>query len=148
MDIDDTEAGARFQEEGLEVLDEAEALELAGTAPIGRVVYSRFALPAVHLVNFALDGQDVVFRTRKGAKFGAAVADTVVAFEIDRIDEATRCGWTVTLTGRSRLITDPHEIERLAALNIEPWAPGPRDHYIRVITRMITGRRIRPQVSG
>lgn len=146
MDVDGTEAKTFLHEEGLEVLDEAEALELVRTVPIGRVVYSRFALPAVHVVNFALDGRDVVFRTRKGAKFGAAVADTVVAFEVDRIDEATHSGWTVTLTGRSRLVTDPHVIEQLAALGIEPWAPGDRDHYIRIRTQIVAGRRIRPRV--
>jgi uncharacterized protein len=128
--------------EGIEVLGEDEALALAATVSVGRVAYSRFALPAVHVVNFALDGPDVIFRTRKGAKFGAAVADTVVAFEVDRIDEATHTGWTVTLVGRSRPVTDPAELGRLAALGVAPWAPGLRDQCIRISTKMIAGRRI------
>ena len=141
--IEETEATLPLLE-GVEVLGEAEALALAATVPIGRVAYSRYALPAVHVVNFALDGRDVIFRTRKGAKFGAAVADTVIAFEVDRIDEATHSGWTVTLTGRSRLVTAKAEQERLAMLGITPWAQGDRDWYIRIVTQKVTGRRIGP----
>jgi nitroimidazol reductase NimA-like FMN-containing flavoprotein (pyridoxamine 5'-phosphate oxidase superfamily) len=127
----------------IEYLTEDEALKLAAEVPVGRVVYSRFAMPAIHLVNFKLDGKDVVFKTRKGAKFAAAVADTVVAFEVDRVDEDTRSGWTVTLTGRSKLVTSPAEQQRLAALGVEPWLPD-REYFIRVQTQLIAGRRIRP----
>jgi len=126
----------------MERFSEAEALDLAATVPVGRIVYSRFALPAVHVVNFQLDGRDVVFRTRKGSMFAAGVADTVVAFEVDRIDEDARTGWSVTFLGRAKLITDPTEQERLSKLGIEPWAPGDRNHFIKVTTQTIAGRRI------
>ena len=128
----------------IEYLGRDEALELAATATVGRVVYSRYAMPAVHLVNFKLDGEDVVFKTRKGAKFGAAVADTVVAFEVDQVDDATHSGWTVTLTGRSSLVTGPAEKERLAGLGIDTWLPD-REYFIRVRTQVVAGRRIQPR---
>jgi nitroimidazol reductase NimA-like FMN-containing flavoprotein (pyridoxamine 5'-phosphate oxidase superfamily) len=147
MDTPDTEATLPILD-GVEVLSEAEALALAATVPIGRVAYSRFAMPAVHVVNFVLDGRDVVFRTRKGAKFSAAVADTVVAFEVDRIDEETHSGWTVTLLGRSRLVTSKPELERLATLGVSPWAPAGRDYYVKIFTQSVTGRRIRPARSA
>jgi uncharacterized protein len=131
------------RDETIEYLTEGEALRLAATVPVGRVVYSRYAMPAVHLVNFRLDGRDVVFKTRKGAKFAAAVADTVVAFEVDRIDEAGRSGWTVTLTGRSSVVTRPEEVARLEKLDVDPWISG-REHYVRVQTGTITGRRVGP----
>jgi len=130
-------------DEAIEYLAEAEALRLAGTVSLGRVVYSRYAMPAVHLVNFRLDGKDVVFKTRRGAKFAAAVADTVVAFEVDLIDEATRTGWSVTLTGRSTLVTSPAEQERLAGLGVDSWIPD-REHFVKVRTQVVAGRRIRP----
>jgi len=131
------------RDETIEYLTEGEALKLAATVPVGRVVYSRYAMPAVHLVNFRLDGRDVVFKTRKGAKFAAAVADTVVAFEVDRIDEAGRSGWTVTLTGRSSVVTRPEEVARLEELDVDPWIPE-REHYVRVRTGTVTGRRVGP----
>lgn len=134
----------RMTDTAIEYLTEDEALALAATVPIGRVVYSRYAMPAVHLVNFKLDGKDVIFKTRKGAKFGAAVADTVIAFEVDELDAATRSGWTVTLTGRSRLVTRPEEKRRLEELGVDPWVSD-RDFYIRVKVEKIAGRRIKPQ---
>jgi hypothetical protein len=135
------------RDEAIEYLTEGEALRLAATVPVGRVVYSRYAMPAVHLVNFRLDGRDVVFKTRKGAKFAAAVADTVVAFEVDQVDEDSRTGWTVTLTGRSSPVTRPEEIARLNWLGIDPWVPD-REYYVRIRTGTVTGRRITPPRSA
>ena len=129
-------------EQRMERFTEAEALSLAATVPIGRIVYSRYALPAVFIVNFKLDGRDPVFRTRKGSMFGAAVAETVVAFEVDRIDEVAHDGWYVTLLGRAKLITSPAELARLALLDVDPWAAGARDHYVKVVTEKVIGRRI------
>lgn len=129
-------------EQRMQHFSEAEALALAATAPVGRVVYSRYALPAVFVVNFKLDGRDPVFRTRKGPMFGAAVANTVVAFEVDHIDETAKDGWMVTFLGRATLITDPAEQTRMADLDIHPWAPGARDHYVKIVTEKIIGRRI------
>lgn len=129
-------------EQRMEHFSEAEALDLVATVPVGRIVFSRFALPAVHVVNFKLDGRDVVFRTRKGSMFAAGVADIVVAFEVDRIDEEARTGWTVTFLGRAKLVTDAGEKERLAQLGIEPWAPGERNYFIKITTQNVVGRRI------
>lgn len=123
-------------------ITEAEALGLAATVPVGRIVYSRYALPAVFVVNFELDGRDPVFRTRKGSMFGAALAETVVVFEVDRIDEQAHDGWYVTFLGRAKLITDQAEQSRLAGLGIDPWAPGERDHFVKIVTERIVGRRI------
>jgi hypothetical protein len=129
-------------EQRMERFSEAEALGLVATVPVGRIVYSRYALPAVFIVNFKLDGRDVVFRTRKGSMFGAAVAGTVVAFEVDRIDEQARDGWFVTFLGRAKLITDPAEQDRLAGLGVDPWAPGERNFFIKIVTETVIGRRI------
>ncbi|MEY9931822.1 hypothetical protein ABH926_006471 [Catenulispora sp. GP43] len=57
----------------MEHFSEVEALALASTVPVGRIVHSRYALPAVFVVNFKLDGRDVVLRTRKGPLSGAGV---------------------------------------------------------------------------
>lgn len=132
----------------IQYLTEDEALVLAATAPVGRVVYTRDAIPAAHLVNFKLDGKDVIFKTRKGAKFAAVLADALIAFEVDEIDPATRSGWTVTLTGRSRMVTEPEEQERLLELDVDPWLPG-REYFVRVMTAAVTGRRVSPdQLHG
>ena len=97
----------------LRQLSMAECLQLMATVPVGRVIYTRRALPAVELVNFALDQGDIVIRTDRSGKLAAAARGAVVAFETDCLDAARQVGWSVTAIGPSREVTDPEEIGRL-----------------------------------
>ena len=124
----------------LEQLSRDECLRLMASVPVGRVIYTRRALPAVELVNFALDQGDIVLRTDGGGKLAAAVRGAVVAFEADCLDQAHRAGWSVTAIGPSREITDPAEIARLQAIGLSSWAPGKREHFIRIMPEILTGR--------
>ncbi|MEU1392243.1 MULTISPECIES: pyridoxamine 5'-phosphate oxidase family protein [unclassified Nonomuraea] len=127
---------------GLQVLSREECLRLLSSTPIGRIVFTDRALPAVQPVNFCLDGERVVIRTSIGSKLAAATRHAVVAFEADEFDPAMRTGWSVTAVGHARAVTDPAEMARLAALPLSPWAPGSRDHYIVVDAEQVSGRRI------
>ncbi|SDM82113.1 pyridoxamine 5'-phosphate oxidase family protein [Nonomuraea jiangxiensis] len=127
---------------GLQVLGRQECLDLLSTAPIGRIVFTDRALPAVQPVNFHLDGHFIVIRTSIGSKLAAATRHAVVAFEADEFDPESRTGWSVTAVGRSRAATDPAEIDRLAALPLAAWAPGDRGHYVVVEAEQVSGRRL------
>jgi nitroimidazol reductase NimA-like FMN-containing flavoprotein (pyridoxamine 5'-phosphate oxidase superfamily) len=127
---------------GLQVLSREECLGLLSTAPIGRIVFTEHALPAVQPVNFHLDGRSIVIRTSIGSKLATATRHAVVAFEADEFDSELRTGWSVTAVGQARAVTDPAEIHRLAALPLTTWAPGTRDHYIVVDAAQVSGRRI------
>ncbi|MEV6034165.1 pyridoxamine 5'-phosphate oxidase family protein [Nonomuraea sp. NPDC052116] len=129
---------------GLQVLSREECLGLLSTTPIGRIVFTEHALPAVQPVNFHLDGRSIVIRTSIGSKLAAATRHAVVAFEADEFDSELRTGWSVTAVGQARAVTDPDEIHRLAALPLTTWAPGNRDHYIVVDAQELSGRRITP----
>ncbi|HEY9522723.1 MAG TPA: pyridoxamine 5'-phosphate oxidase family protein [Thermopolyspora sp.] len=128
---------------GLQVLSRAECVELLGSVPIGRIVFTDRALPAVQPVNFVLDGDTVVIRTSVGSKLAAVIRNSVVAFEADEFDTVGRTGWSVTTVGHARAVTDPDEIARLADLPLAPWAPGSRDHFIVLPLEQISGRRVR-----
>src|SRR5690606_37721252 len=84
--------GMKLDSAGLQVLSPAECVELLATTPIGRVVFTDHALPAVQPVNFVLDGMTVVMRTTAGSKLAVAARNTVVAFETDEFDPVTRTG--------------------------------------------------------
>ena len=129
----------------LEHLSRDECLRLMGSVPVGRIVYTRQALPAVELVNFALDNGDIVIRTDAGGKLAAATRGAVVAFEADSVDIDTHSGWSVTVVGYSRAVVDPEEVRHLEQLDLVPWAPGERDHFIRISPTIMTGRRIGAQ---
>ena len=73
--------GMDFNGTTLEQLSRTECLRLVGQVPLGRIVYTRQALPAVELVNFTLDDGDIVIRTDASGKLAAATRGAVVAFE-------------------------------------------------------------------
>jgi hypothetical protein len=134
----------------LEHLSRGECMRLVGSVPLGRIVYTRQALPAVELVNFALHDGDIVIRTDSSGKLAAATRGAVVAFEADSVDVAAHAGWSVTVVGYSRAVTDSEEILRLELTGLEPWAPEKRDHFIRISPSIVNGRRIgaQPLVRG
>ena len=102
----------------LEQLSRDECLRLMASVSVGRIVYTRRALPAVELVNFALDHGDIIIRTESGGKLAAATQHSVVAFEADRLDADQQAGWSVTAVGQSQEVTDPAEIGRLQKIGL------------------------------
>jgi uncharacterized protein len=126
----------------LRQLTRDQCLRLLGSVPVGRIVYTRQALPAVELVNFAMDHGDIIIRTDASGKLAAATRGAVVAFEADSVDDAGHTGWSVTIVGQSQAVTDGAEIGRLEQIQLTPWAPGKRDHFIRITPTIVNGRRI------
>ncbi|WP_067185046.1 pyridoxamine 5'-phosphate oxidase family protein [Microtetraspora niveoalba] len=127
---------------GLQKLSRAECLSLLSTTPIGRVVFTERALPAVQVVNYMLDGEDVVFRTAAGSRLSDAARGAIVAFEADHFDTDSHKGWSVTAVGPARVVEEPGEVVRLARLPLVPWAPGHRDQLITIRAELVTGRRL------
>ena len=127
----------------LQRLSRDECLTLMASVPVGRIIYTRRALPAVELVNFALDHGDIVIRTDSSGKLAAAARGAVVAFETDQVDLAGQSGWSVTAIGPSTEVTDPDELARLRTIGLTSWAPGERDHFIRISPVMLNGRHLR-----
>ncbi len=121
-------------------LSRGDCLALMASVPVGRIIYTSRALPAVDLVHFALEHGDIVIGTDRGGKLAAAVRGAVVAFEADCLDPARQAGWSVTAIGPSSEVTGTGEIARLHAMELNSWAPGPRDHYIRIAPVILTGR--------
>jgi len=123
-------------------LTKSECFVLLAKEQLGRVAVVDGRGPIVVPVNFIFDRYMVVFRTAEGTKLDAACRGSRVAFEIDGIDNATRTGWSVLVRGEAVEVTDPTELARLRELPLEPWAPGSRTHYVRILPATVTGRRI------
>ncbi|MGW4561143.1 pyridoxamine 5'-phosphate oxidase family protein [Streptomyces sp. NPDC004561] len=125
-------------------LDYAEALRLLGSVSMGRIVFTRQALPTVRPVNHVLDGGDIVIRTHEGPALTshaeeAVDADVVVAYEADAIDPDTHLGWSVVVTGYAHVVNDPTEMARIQTL-LEPWAPvEDMDQAVRIRPELVTG---------
>ena len=127
----------------LDVLNRRQCLDLLQEVRVGRLVVIEDGLPSVQPVNFRLWRDDVVMRVAGGAKLAAAAENLVVAFEADELDPDLRTGWSVTVVGHAQAVTDVDELVELAGTFVEPWVEGRRDHFVRIRTEKMTGRRFR-----
>jgi nitroimidazol reductase NimA-like FMN-containing flavoprotein (pyridoxamine 5'-phosphate oxidase superfamily) len=123
-------------------LGRAECLRLLAGHQIGRVVFTDAALPAAQPVTYLLDDQEIVFRATDGGKLATATRNAVVAFQADRIDPATRLGWTVLAVGQAYEVVVPERLAELAERMPLPWAPHPTAHTIAVPLQRLSGRRL------
>ena len=128
-------------------LSRDECRQLMASVSMGRIIYTRQALPAVELVNFALDDRDIIIKTDGDGKLAAATRHAVVAFETDCLD-AQQAGWSVTAIGPSREVTDPEDVGRLRKIDLSSWTYGKREHFIRVSPELLNGRRLRASGQG
>jgi len=123
-------------------LTRTECFELLASARLGRVAVTDDRGPVVFPVNFVLDRHTVVFRTEAGTKLHAASRGSQVCFEADGADVAARTGWSVIVRGEITEVTEEAELARLRELPLGVWAAGPRNHYVRILPAVLTGRRI------
>lgn len=116
-------------------------MRLLQETPIGRVAFTDQTLPAVAPMNFAVDGDSVIVRTR-GSKFLAAVHESVVAFQADHIDVDHERGWSVTGVGHAEVVTDADEIAKFSSLSLHAWGSESTSRYVRIRLEAVWGRRI------
>jgi len=134
----------RVREDGeFSRLDRGESLRLLASVPVGRLIFTVNALPTVRPVNYVLVDELILLRTAAESTVARKVAGAVVAFEADELDAATCSGWSVTVTGRAALVTDPEAIARYRGVRLVPWAPGAREVFVTITTELVEGRRVR-----
>ncbi|MET8944063.1 pyridoxamine 5'-phosphate oxidase family protein [Streptomyces sp. NPDC004542] len=132
-----------YSNDGFRELGRHECLRLLATAPVGRVVHTRRALPAVVPATFGLDADGaVLLRASAASELARAVDGAVVAFEADAVDVDTRSGWSVVVTGRAGIVTDAAETARLERTGPDSWAPSPDDVFVRIAPELVTGRQL------
>ena len=66
-----------------------------------------------------------------------------MAFEIDDIDLAAEGGWSVLVQGPARHVQGA-DLAAARSAGVEPWAPGDRELFVRIVPSRITGRRVGP----
>lgn len=110
--------------ESLHVLDEAECYLLLRSRTLGRV--------GVHLAD------QLVFRAGPGTKLSVAVLEARVVFEVDNASP----GWSVLVRGHAHELRDPSALVHAESLLGHDWPAGDRQHYVRVTSEQVTGRRL------
>src|SRR5262245_25415401 len=130
-------------------LDRDECVELLAVTRFGRLAVSPpdwGTPPVIRPVTYVFDrsSQSIVFRSARGSKFTALLLSGQAAFEIDGIEPASGTGWSVIVLGPIEEIRQTTEINRLERLELRPWAPGDKPHWIRIRADVVSGRRITP----
>jgi len=108
---------------------------------VGRLVFLSERGPVAHPVNFMTCDGDVVVSTTP-PQASQLESQERASFQIDRVDEAMREGWSVLVSGPAHRVDDPDELVELAELGLEPWAEGNRHAIVRIRPEIVTGRVI------
>jgi nitroimidazol reductase NimA-like FMN-containing flavoprotein (pyridoxamine 5'-phosphate oxidase superfamily) len=125
-------------------LPREECLRLLGEVPVGRVVFTRRALPAVCPVSHLFEDGQIIIRASLGSAIHSGAsgdAGTVVAYEADLIDAAERVGWSIVVIGRASHVKDEAEIARYRRA-LPPWATPDTDDIIAIRADMVGGFRL------
>ncbi len=127
-------------------LPRRQSLELLASVPVGRLVFTHQALPAIRPVNHLVAGELIVI----GLTAGSAIAEstgrggTVVAYEADSLDPADRSGWTVIVVGVARLETAASRVLDYRT-RLRPWlGGGAMTDIITISAEIVTGYRLAP----
>ena len=128
----------------MHVIPAEECYVLLGTQEIGRLGLIAGHYPLIFPVNYALDGTALVIRTHAGTILQGRTCQRDLRDRRDRppCPAAGAC-WSAVRPKRS----EGHRAELVArthAAGVEPWAPGDKGHWIRIIPHEISGRRIVP----
>lgn len=135
FDLDDQGGAGR--------LDREECLRLLEADNVGRLAIVQGDTPAIFPINYVMDGDSIVFRTAPGTKLLHGPR-RLVAFEIDFLSREERSGWSVVVIGRLEEVThvDPELYAHVRNLDIRPWAEGAKQHWMRLVPGLISGRRV------
>jgi hypothetical protein len=129
----------------LEQISLRESMRLLGTVSLGRVAFTARALPAIRPVNHLVDGDFIIIRTDGTAAITSTLKSepdsVVVAYQADLIDYAEHLGWSVTIVGVARQVTDRDQAARYRRA-LRPWIAGEMDQVIAIHAELVTGFRL------
>jgi nitroimidazol reductase NimA-like FMN-containing flavoprotein (pyridoxamine 5'-phosphate oxidase superfamily) len=127
----------------LHEIDIESCRRLLAAVRFGRVAVVDADRPLIVVLNHAVDGDDVLFRTGEESRLAALTHDGAVpaAFEVDAAFPVEHSGWSVIATGS--LLREGHPARwARARARIRTWAEGERDVVLRLQVDGLTGRRI------
>jgi nitroimidazol reductase NimA-like FMN-containing flavoprotein (pyridoxamine 5'-phosphate oxidase superfamily) len=125
----------------LQTMTRDECLAALRAHRVGRVSVTHQALPVIVPVNYAVEGNSVIFRTRSDGFLAAACHSNMIAFEIDDLSDDGSAGWSVLVVGVADALDEPETL-RATTLGLASAAGDDRDHFIGVSIGQLTGRRV------
>jgi nitroimidazol reductase NimA-like FMN-containing flavoprotein (pyridoxamine 5'-phosphate oxidase superfamily) len=133
----------------MELLSEADSLELLADGGLARLVYDGRYGPTALPVAYRMDQGSIVLGTWDPVLFdedlrtGIEDAEYHVAVEADQIDLKAREGWFVVIRGAAHHLDTEAERAPFIDAGLGPWLEGVPAHFIRVNPTSIWGNRVR-----
>jgi len=126
------------EQEAIGVMTPEECWEMLRTHEFGRLAFHLAG--EVHLtpINYAVDGDTLLFRTAEGSKLLAVEMNPDVAFEIDEFDDEHAT--SVVLRGVARHLGEAEE-HRAENVPLRPWVPTLKYDVVEIRPTEISGRR-------
>jgi nitroimidazol reductase NimA-like FMN-containing flavoprotein (pyridoxamine 5'-phosphate oxidase superfamily) len=126
-----------MDEDVIKVLTHEQCWEVLRTEEFGRLAFA--LLDEIHItpINYAVDGEALLFRSAEGSKLLGIVMGSPVAFEVDQYDEE----WarSVVVRGRARVL-DEHEEHRAENVPLRPWVPTLKYNVVEITPQVVSGR--------
>jgi nitroimidazol reductase NimA-like FMN-containing flavoprotein (pyridoxamine 5'-phosphate oxidase superfamily) len=125
------------EEDPIGMMTDEECWEMLRTQEFGRLAYHLG--DEVHLtpVNYAVEGETLLFRTGEGSKLLAVEMNPDVAFEIDEFDDSR--ARSVIVRGVARHL-DEHEEHRAENVPLRPWVATLKYDVVEIRPTQISGR--------
>ena len=124
-------------------LSAAECRERLDLGGVGRLAFSTPGGLRIVPLNFATNGNAIVFRTVAGSELGTYGEGAEAVFEIDEIDHEAEQGWSVVAFGR---LERPSEVDEEWDIhgwrNPTPWSGDHRNFHLKLTWDRVTGRRL------
>ena len=128
----------------LQSLSPGECVELLETSWLGRLGVTVDGHPEIFPVNHVFDRATgtIIFPTNARTKLHSALAEDLVAFEVDAVHTDPLVGSSVLVVGPAEEETSAEAIARAMALRRAVWAVSEHTRWIRIRPVKMTGRRI------
>jgi nitroimidazol reductase NimA-like FMN-containing flavoprotein (pyridoxamine 5'-phosphate oxidase superfamily) len=125
------------EEDVITELTPEQCWEMLRAEEFGRLAFR--LVDEVHItpINYAVDGETLLFRTAEGNKLLGVVMGSQVAFEIDRYGEDT--ARSVVIRGTARLLPED-EAHRADNLRLRPWVPTLKYNVVEISPTVVSGR--------
>lgn len=130
---------------GNEVIPLAQCVHRLEAKEVARIAFVRGQHVHLYPINYAFDGEAIVFRCAAESPIADAV-DREVVIEVDHIDEREQEGWSVLARGVPTQVNpeqSPELMRRLRSLSLYPWSDQDKNVWLRMVPSPLTGRVVR-----
>ena len=118
-------------------LSESECWEFLRHREFGRLAYNLVDEINIVPINYAVDGDTLLFRTAEGSKLLGVVMNPDVAFEVDEHDDRTAA--SVIVRGTARLLPE-NEAHRSENVPLRPWVDDFKYNVVEIRPTALSGR--------